>query len=78
MIVENKEYEITEKFYYKNLTNNILKIKLKGIDNITNMSYMFSGCSSLLSLPDISNWNTKNVTKMSFMFCRLFIIIIFT
>ena len=68
MIVENKEYEITEKFYYKNLTNNILKIKLKGIDNITNMSYMFSGCSSLLSLPDISNWNTKNITNMKFLF----------
>ena len=26
------------------------------------MSYMFYGCSSLNSLPDISKWDTKNVT----------------
>ena len=25
------------------------------------MSYMFSGCKSLNSLPDISKWNTSNV-----------------
>ena len=32
------------------------------------MSYMFSGCSSLNNLPDISKWDTKNVTDMSGMF----------
>ena len=32
------------------------------------MSNMFSQCSSLISLPDISKWDTKNVTKMSDMF----------
>ena len=32
------------------------------------MSWMFSGCSSLLCLPDISKWNTNNVTEMSSMF----------
>ena len=36
--------------------------------NVTNMSYMFSGCSSLSSLPDISKWNTNNVIEMSSMF----------
>ena len=29
---------------------------------------MFSYCSSLQSLPDISKWDTKNVTNMSYMF----------
>ena len=29
---------------------------------------MFSECSSLTSLPDISKWNTNNVTNMSGMF----------
>ena len=29
---------------------------------------MFRGCSSLSSLPDISKWNTSNVTNMSNMF----------
>ena len=32
------------------------------------MSDMFSGCPSLLSLPDISKWNTNNVTNMYSMF----------
>ena len=32
------------------------------------MSDMFNGCSSLISLPDISKWDTKNVTFMSYMF----------
>ena len=70
MIIDNNEYEITEEYNienYKN-NNNKLKIILKGIDNIRNMSSMFSGCSSLLSLPDISKWNTNIVTDMSFMF----------
>ena len=35
---------------------------------MTNMSYIFYECSSLSSLPDISNWDTKNVTDMIYMF----------
>ena len=34
------------------------------------MSYMFSGCNSLTSLPDISKWNTIKVTNMKSMFCN--------
>ena len=34
--------------------NGILEIKLKGIYNIKDMSFMFCGCLSLISLPDIS------------------------
>ena len=34
------------------------------------MSYMFSKCSSLSSLPDISKWNTNNVTGIGAMFGR--------
>ena len=29
---------------------------------------MFYGCSSLISLPEISKWNTNNVTYMGYMF----------
>ena len=32
------------------------------------MSAMFSGCLLLISLPDISKWDTKNVTNMTIMF----------
>ena len=34
----------------------------------SNMSGMFSHCSSLSSLPDISKWNTNNVNDMAYMF----------
>ena len=32
------------------------------------MNSMFWYCSSLQSLPDISKWDTKNVTNMNYMF----------
>ena len=60
--------EIEEVHNVKANKNIKLKIKLKGINNITDMSSLFSGCLSLTSLPDISKWNTNNVTDMSFMF----------
>ena len=68
MIIEDKEYELIEKYDIVNFNNNILEIKLKGINNIKDMSYMFFGCSSLSSLPDISKWNTNNITNMYGMF----------
>jgi surface protein len=37
-------------------------------ENINDISYMFSYCDSLKSLPDISKWDTKNVKDMSYMF----------
>ena len=68
MVIDNIEYEITEKYNVKNYNNSKLIIKLKGIDNITNMNDMFDSCSSLISLPDISKWNTINVTDMGWIF----------
>ena len=38
--------------------------------NITDMFSLFSGCSSLTSLPDISKWDTKNVNDMSYLFSK--------
>ena len=32
------------------------------------MSFLFSDCISLASIPDISDWDTLNVINMSFMF----------
>ena len=34
------------------------------------MSNMLNECSSLISLPDISKWDTKNVNNMSYMFYK--------
>ena len=35
-------------------------------NNVTDMSYMFCGCSSLINI-DLSNFNTQNVIDMNFM-----------
>ena len=49
-------------------SNKIYEIKLIGINNIINISYMFYGCSSLSSLPYISKWNPQNIIDMRNMF----------
>ena len=38
------------------------------IINIITIRSMFNGCLSLISLPDISKWNTNNGTDMDNMF----------
>ena len=68
IIYENKEYELDQDFLIKNISSDFLTIKLKGIQNITDMSYIFWKCSYLYSLPDINNWNTKNITNMKDLF----------
>ena len=77
MIIDNKEYQITEQYNIENYINNELKIKLKGINNITDMSNMFYECKSLSSLPDVSIWNINNVTNELYVL-EMFIIIIVT
>ena len=69
-IFNNKKYKLSvyfnlEKYKFK---NNILEIKLTGINNIQNASYMFRGCSSLIALSGISDWDTTNITDISGMF----------
>ena len=71
IIYEEEEYELKE--YLEDIDEEYdnkkeFEIKLKGINNITDMSHMFDGCEALSSLPDISKWNTSNVTDMSSMF----------
>ena len=71
IIIENKEYDLIEYFNLKDYTNNKLTelhIKLKNINEMNNLEFMFSNCPSLSSLPDISKLNINNVTNMSYMF----------
>jgi len=49
--------------------NGEFTIKLKKINDVSDLSYMFCDCSNLL-LPEISDLNTENVTDMSFMFSQ--------
>ena len=66
LIIDNIEVELCERIKAKNKRE--IRIKLKEINTINNMYCIFYGCSSLLSLPDISNWNTSNVKTMYDMF----------
>ena len=66
MIIDKKEYKLSEKFNIKNYTKDKIIVKLKGIKNITNMSYMFFNNSSISS--DISKLDTSHVTHMNYLF----------
>ena len=68
IIFNNKIYELTEEFDVDNINSDRLVIKVKNINNITNMEEMFTGCKYLESLPDICNFNTHNVKDMSHLF----------
>ena len=73
IIYEKEEYDLTEYFQdikpnYNNQDEFI--IKLKGINNITNMSFIFNKCYSLNTLPDISNWDTSNIINMNSIFAE--------
>ena len=62
-----------------NDTNQLVNFKKSNnIINIINMRSMFYGCSSLISLPDISKWNTNNVTYMDNMFSECLSLIEFS
>ena len=68
IIYENKEYELKEYINIKNNKKDKIEIKLKGINNITNMSCIFHKCNSLSSLTDLSKWDTSNIINMSYLF----------
>ena len=71
IIYENEEYDLSETFEINNDINK-LHIKLKGINNITNMGCMFYECKSLESLPDIYKWNTNKIKNMNYLFFRCY------
>ena len=69
MIINDKKYELDSFYKLKNeKENEILKIKLKQMKNVTNLSWMFNECFALIELPDISKLDTNKVTSMRCMF----------
>ena len=77
IIIDGKNQELSEHINIneKMRKKGYLEIKLKGNKTITNMSHMFCrGIKEddrmlLWQIPDISKWNTTNVTDMSYLFC---------
>ena len=70
LIIDGKEQDLIEcidnqnynkLFDFKGEYTEII-IKLKGIKNITDASYMFKNCVALIALPDIGKWDTSKVT----------------
>ena len=67
IIINGEKMEISDYYQNINFEDNI-SIELSMGNKITDLSYMFNGCSSLISINIISNWNTKNITNMKWMF----------
>ena len=74
MLIKEKEYDISEllEFSKYNINKNneqfLKKILTKiNAENITNLSFMFAGCFSLISVY-FESFNTENVTDMCCMF----------
>ena len=70
IIYNKKEYELNE--YFEDIDEeynfkNPIKFKLKGVNNISDMSWMFDDCNSIASI-NLSKWNTSNVFDMRGMF----------
>ena len=68
LLIEGKQYELCEFFKLNENQKEKDSLEIKLIENksISNMSSMFNGCSSLISL--FSNWDTKKVNDLSFIF----------
>ena len=65
MIINNKESELMEECFLGSNDNEIILLNIK---QITDMSYMFYNCTSLLEIYGIDKWDTSSVTNMSNLF----------
>jgi surface protein len=52
---------------YEDIQNDDFRIKLKGINLVNDLSYMFRKCKYLKKLPNISRIDTSNITNMRVM-----------
>ena len=59
---DKNQFNISEFLEIKNISFSLIN------DTVTDISSIFSGCGSLITLPDISKWNISNVVNMSNMF----------
>ena len=70
IIYLDKEYNLVENLETLNDDNidKEIKIYLIGINNITDFSYMFANCTSLLDIPDLVNCKFENIIGIHYMF----------
>ena len=73
IIYNNKIYKLNAYFSKidPNNKNNLISLKLRGFNKVTNMREMFAECITLSNLPDISNLKTSNIKdNIIFRFCN--------
>ena len=73
LLINDKKYELMEVYNLdKSEEKKFLIIKLIEIKPTIDFSYMFYNCESLISIADISYWNTNNIINLNYMFynCR--------
>ena len=68
IMYEYNKYDLTEYFDCKNIYNNLIKLKLKGINNVIDLSSMFEECSQLSELSDFSSLDSANAVDMRYLF----------
>ena len=68
IIYNNQIYPLDCYFNTSKIKNNSLEISLEEIQNITDLSYMFSYCHSILSLSISNIYSLKKITNISYMF----------
>ena len=68
LIIDNEKSELKEFLEINKEQKEEIKIKLCESEIINDISSIFKDCTSLISLPDISNWDSKNINNMSSMF----------
>ncbi len=73
IIFKNKDYELCNEFKLEKdkINEDFFRIKLRGVKNIKNLSYMFYGCSNLESV-NFSNFKAKKIEDISYMFYKCF------
>ena len=76
IIIDDIKFELTGylgNFLFKNhnnKNNNMLELKLIGLNNILDASYMFYNCSSLISIKEISKLNINKALNIEYMFYK--------
>ena len=65
ILYNNQIYDLVHKF---DTTDDLLTIQLLNLSSITDPSNMFYGCSSLISLQDITKLNTSKIKSMKGLF----------
>ena len=71
VVYHNKKHELkecVEDIHIDCNDNDLIKFKLIFIHNIIDMSFMFYGCYSLISLSIVLNWNKFKVSGIRHMF----------